>query len=112
MKQEIKPDVVCFIVPPSGAEYDELRNSVCTVVRRFRDGECFGGMYLFCDPPDLVAWVVRSSRPVTTRSRGGIKLYEFPIYEGWLRPISGPDIDISEQDADPVHELIQEAARA
>lgn len=114
MSSKIGPGVVCFIVPPPDEDYGPLRNAVCTVVRAFVEGETLCGMQFYCSPPGAKAWVIRV-REALIFGNGCLprqRFTEFPVYESWLRPISGPDIDTSETATDPVHSLISEEAGA
>lgn len=96
MKVEIKPGVVCFIVPPNRPGYAVIANRVCEVVSLFVNDSKFGGVTVYSARPNERAWVVRLPAPVQLID--GL-FQQIPIYESWLRPISGPDIDISEHDA-------------
>lgn len=98
MKPAIGPGVLCYIVPPTSDGYEQIVNKLCTVVEPLIDGSVFGCNRLYARPGQR-AWVVELSAPVTVCM--GQNLRRLPIYESWLRPISGPDIDIAESGAEP-----------
>lgn len=108
MNAKIGPGVVCVVVPPSHLG-DSIRNRFVTVLR-LEPGEVFdiNGRNCYRDGWQIVWWVLCATPIWTTHGT----LSEVPVPQDWLRPISGPGIDISEHQADPVHQVIEEAARA
>ena len=97
----IQPGVVCFIVPPTTIGYEHIANKLCTAVEPMQGGMQFADSFVY-PLPGQRAWVVELSSPVTVS--GGHRMSRVLLYESWLRPINGPDIDISEADAAPARD--------
>lgn len=101
MTLEIQPGVVCAVVPPPDDRGETVRNRFVTVLRReHADFFRLNGAFVWRLPFDIVWWC-HCATPVET-IHGTVS--EIPLPQDWLRPISGPDIDIGEHVAEPLRD--------